>query len=42
MLHRSEELPKGNLVVDSDLVSVWQLYPNQHMMHKILERNRAV
>ena len=26
------------LVVDSDLVAVWQLYANQHVMHEILER----
>jgi ketosteroid isomerase-like protein len=30
------------VVVDSDLVSVWQLYANQHMMHEIIERIRAV
>lgn len=29
------------VVVDSDLVSVWQLYANQHQMHEILERIRA-
>lgn len=29
------------VVVDSDSVSVWQLYANQHLMHKILERIRA-
>ena len=29
------------VIVDSDLVSVWQLYANQHLMHEILERIRA-
>ncbi len=29
------------VVVDSDLVAVWQLYANQHVMHEILERIRA-
>ena len=29
------------VVVDSDLVVIWQLYANQHWMHEILARIRA-
>ncbi|MFH1278963.1 MAG: nuclear transport factor 2 family protein [Candidatus Eisenbacteria bacterium] len=29
------------VVVDSDLVAIWQLYANQHRMHEILERIRT-
>jgi uncharacterized protein (TIGR02246 family) len=29
------------VVVESELVAVWQLYANQHLMHQILERIRA-
>jgi len=28
------------VVVDSDLVSIWQLYANQHIMHEIMNRIR--
>lgn len=30
------------VVVDSDLVAIWQLYANQHVMYEILERIGAV
>ena len=30
------------VVVDSDLVAIWQLYANQHRMHEIIERIRTV
>jgi len=29
------------VIVDSELVAVWQLYANQHSMHEILERIRT-
>jgi len=29
------------VIVDSELVAVWQLYANQHSMHEILKRIRA-
>ena len=29
------------VVIDSDLVAIWQLYANQHRMHEILERVRT-
>lgn len=29
------------VVIDTDLVAIWQLYANQHRMHEILERIRA-
>ena len=29
------------VVIDTDLVAIWQLYANQHRMHEILERIRT-
>lgn len=29
------------VIVESDLVAIWQLYANQHRMHEILDRIRA-
>ena len=29
------------VVIDTDLVAIWQLYANQHPMHEILERIRT-
>ncbi|MDH3292155.1 MAG: nuclear transport factor 2 family protein [Gemmatimonadota bacterium] len=29
------------VVVDRDLVAVWQLYANQHLMHQIMDRIRV-
>ena len=29
------------VIIDSELVAVWQLYANQHSMHEILERIRT-
>jgi ketosteroid isomerase-like protein len=40
--HNHWSIPAAwRVVVDSDLVAVWQLYANQHVMHEILERIRA-
>ncbi len=33
--------PAWRVLVDSDLVAVWQLYANQHSMHEILKRISA-